>query len=322
MIRVLHGNDEYAKSEALDKIRESAGPKEVRDPNTTVFDGTSFGLDEVVGAASVVPFMADRRVVIVHGILSRMEDKKKSLPDEWKKISDVVQKLPATTELVFVESSSLRKNGIAFKTVGPSAAVQEYRQMQRSQLELWIRDRFAGYGASATKDAVSRMGWLAGSDTRLIDQEIKKVALYVGDREVSQDDVNLMVTEARETKIFAVVDAALAGSVGVALKSMYGFLSGGSSIDDIIRMLSRQVRLLILTIELRHQGISQDEIGKRIGVKHPFALEKTIRQSSQFSTDQLANILRRILAADLAIKQGEIDKRLAVEVLVAEISSV
>ena len=321
MIRVLHGNDEYAKSEALDKIRASAGAEEVREPNTTVFDGILFGLDEVVGAASVVPFMAERRVVIVHGILSRMEDKKKSLGDEWKHLSDEVKKLPATTELVFVESISLRKNGIAFKSVGPSASIQEFRQKQRGELELWIRDRFASYGASATKDAISRMGWLAGSDTRLMDQEIKKLALYVGDRKVDQDDVNLMVTEARETKIFAIVDAVLEGRVGVALKSMYAFLSSGSSIDDIIRMLARQVRLLILAIELRHQGVSQSEIGKRIGVAHPFALAKTIRQSSQFSTEQLADIHRHILAADLAIKQGEIDKRLAIEILVTEISS-
>ena len=73
MIRVLHGEDEYSSSEALGKIRASAGPEEVRDANTTVFEGKSYKLADVIGAARVVPFMADRRVVIVRGVLERIE---------------------------------------------------------------------------------------------------------------------------------------------------------------------------------------------------------------------------------------------------------
>ncbi len=54
MIRVLHGEDEYSRSEALVKIRESAGPEEVRDPNTTVFEGRGFKLNDVIGAMETV----------------------------------------------------------------------------------------------------------------------------------------------------------------------------------------------------------------------------------------------------------------------------
>ena len=86
-------------------------------------------------------------------------------------------------------------------------------------------------------------------------------------------------------------------------------------------MLSRQVRLLILTIDLRAQLVNQEEIGKRIGLTNSWALDKTIRQASNFNIEQLANIHRRLLAADLAIKKGEMDDRLSVEILVAELSA-
>ena len=46
-----------------------------------------------------------------------------------------------------------------------------------------------------------------------------------------------------------------------------------------------------------------------------------MRQSANFGTDHLANIMRRLLAADLAIKQGYMDERLAVEILVGELSA-
>lgn len=321
MIRVLHGEDEYTRSEALAKIRESAGPPEVRDPNTTVFEGRGFKLGEVVGAAQVVPFMADRRVVIVHGVLGRMQSRDKSLGDEWRSLTERLGEVPATTELVFVEDVSLRENGLALKSVGPSARVQEYRPKRRGELETWVRDRFAHYQAEVSRDAVARIGWLAGSDTRLLDQEIKKLALYAGDRPVTQDDVDLMVPDAREANIFAAVDAVLERRPAVAMKLLYSLLSGGSSVQSILSMLARQVRLLILTIELKQQGIDQEELGKRIGLTNRYALDKTIRQSASFGTDHLARIHRRLLAADLAIKQGEIDERLAVEILVGELSA-
>ncbi len=321
MIRVLHGEDEYARSEALDRIRATAGPPEVREPNTTVFEGRAIKLNDVIGAALIHPFMADRRVVIVHGVLTRMQKKDKSLGDAWRKLSEALSGLPATTDLVFVENVALRDNGLALKSVGPSASIQEFRRKQRGELEMWIRDRFAKHGGSAGRDAIARIGWLAGSDTRLLDQEIKKLSLFAGDREVTKADVDLMIPEARETSIFAAVDAVLERRPAVAMKLLYSLLAGGSSVQYILTMLARQVRLLILTIELRQQGVPQEELGKRIGLTNRFALDKTVRQSASFDGGHLANIHRRLLAADLAIKQGEMDERLAVEILVGELSA-
>jgi DNA polymerase-3 subunit delta len=321
MIRVFHGEDEYSRSEALAKIRASAGAPEVREPNTTVFEGRAIKLNEVIGAALIHPFMADRRVVIVYGVLTRMQKKDKSLGDEWGNLAESLSSLPATTELIFIEDENLRENGLALKAVGPSTNVQQFRRKQRGELEMWIRDRFASYGGSATGDAVARIGWLAGSDTRLLDQEIKKLSLFAGDREVTGNDVDLMVPEAREANIFAAVDAVLERRPAVAMKLLYSLLSGGSSVQHILTMLARQVRLLILAIELREQGVPQEELGKRIGLTNRFALDKTLRQSASFGTGHLANIHRRLLAADLAIKQGVMDQRLAVEILVGELSA-
>ena len=321
MIRVLHGEDEYSRSEALAKIRESTGPAEVRDPNTTVFEGQGIKLNDVIGAAQVVPFMADRRVIVVHGVLGRMQKRDKSLGNEWRDLTEVFGAVPATTELIFVEEVSLRDKGLAVKSVGPSARIQEYRPKRRGELETWIRDRFSHYGAQTTRDAVARLAWLSGSDTRLLDQEIKKLTLYAGDREVTQSDVELMVADAHETSIFAAVDAVLERRPAVAMKLLYSLLSGGSSVSTILSMLARQVRLLILTIELQQQGVQQEELGKRIGLTNRYALEKTMRQSTSFGTEHLANIMRRLLAADLAIKQGQVDERWAVEILVGELSA-
>ncbi|MQG37056.1 MAG: DNA polymerase III subunit delta [SAR202 cluster bacterium] len=321
MIRVLHGEDEYSRSEALDRIRVSIGSPEIRESNITIFEGRSIQLADVVGACQIYPFMADRRVVLVYGVLERMQNRDKSLGDEWKDLSQEISSLPATAELVFIERITLRANAVALRSVGPSANVQIFKKKERGELEAWIRDRFAHYDSVASRESVARIGSLVGSDIRLLDQEIKKLALYAGDREVTQSDIDLMVPDSRDANIFEAIDAVFAHRPAVALRLLYILLSGGETIQGVLRMLSRQVRLLILTIELRAQSMTEEEIGKRIGLRNSWALDKTIRQSSNFDLQQLANIHRRLLAADLAIKKGEIDDRLAVEILVAELSA-
>ena len=81
------------------------------------------------------------------------------------------------------------------------------------------------------------------------------------------------------------------------------------------------MRLLILTIDLQQRGVQSEELGKRIGLTNRYALDKTMRQSHSFDAGHLANILKRLLVVDLAIKQGEINERLAVEILVGELSA-
>ena len=80
--------------------------------------------------------------------------------------------------------------------------MREFRAPRGPALEAWARDRFTRYDSSASRDAVARLVWLAGGDLRLLDSEIAKLAVFAGEREVAQADVDEMVGEAREASIF------------------------------------------------------------------------------------------------------------------------
>jgi DNA polymerase-3 subunit delta len=366
LIHVLHGEDEFSITEALARIRASVGPEEVRDANTTVFEGRGFQIGAVVAAASAVPFLAERRLVIVRGLLSRLQegDKKPSFPpaadplpagrgtrdsgsqgegeapsppksseivsrspgDEWDALASRLEGIPATTELVFFDvpendRQKLKRGGRGLRVAGPRAVVKEFEPPQRQALDAWTRDRFAALGAQAGPDAVARLTWLAGGNLRLLDQEVRKLALHADGRPVRREDMDLLVPEAREESIFAAVDAILERRPGVAMKLLYNLLSGGATSGYVLNMLSRQVRNVILAQDLRDRSVPPDEIGKRTGVKKGFALDKTLRQAERFSPAYLASVHRRLLDADLSIKTGELDERLAIEILVARLSA-
>ena len=320
MIRVFHGDDGFSIAEAVRRARASVGPEEVRDPNTTQLEGTSFKPFDIIAAASTLPFLADRRLVLVYGLLESMDGRGNSRGSEWDALPGMLAELPGTSDIVFVESSTLRANARGIKAAGPGADVREFRSPRGPALEAWVRDRFTAYESSATREAIARIVWLAGGDLRLLDSEISKLALYAGEREVNQADVDEMVGEAREASIFAAIDAVLERRPGVAMRLMYNLLEGGTSVGSIISMLSRQVRLVLLAGTLRATGVEQQDIGNRIGLRNRYALEKTLRQASRFGKDYLAKMHRRLLDADLDIKTGKMDERLALEILVGRLS--
>ncbi len=320
MIRVLHGDDSFSIDEAVSRIKETVGPPDVRAPNTSVFEGR-FQPGAVLAAAAAVPFLADRRLVMVRGLLGRLDENDKSVGEGWEKLAERLRDIPPTTELVFVETQVLKRGGRGLRAVGPAADVKECQPPRGTALEAWIQGRFASAGAKASSDAVARLAWLTGGDLRLLDQEVQKLALYASGSAVAVQDVNAMVTEAREESIFAAVDAVLERRAGVAMKLMYSLLGAGSTASDILNMIARQVRLTLLAADLSAGGLAADEVGKRIGVTNRFALEKTLRLAGRFSPEYLASIHRRLLAADLSIKTGQLDERLAVELLVAKLAA-
>lgn len=338
MIRVLHGDDEFGIGEAVRVMRASLG-EGAAESNTIEFEGRNFKPGEVEAAARTVPFLADRRLVLVRGLLRRLDtpaaerqrggsDAAQMSTSGWDKFGDQLEGLPDTTELVFVDTfptgpgARLKDNGGAFralKTAG-SLDVTLFSSPRGRAVGDWIRARMMSDGVQASPSAVARLADLVGPNLRLLDQEIRKLALYAGDRTIQPDDVDLMVAPAREANIFAAVDAILERRPGLAMRALYKLLDDGASVQYILSMLTRQTRMLIVARHLRERGVEEGEIGNRIGLRVPFPLRKTLEQAGRFSHEYLAAAHRGLGAADLSYKSGEVRERVALEMVVARLA--
>jgi DNA polymerase-3 subunit delta len=330
MIRVLHGSDEFSVSERLIEIRVAAGPPEVMLPNTNVFEGDGYSRDELVGAASAVPFLADKRLIIVKGLLGRIEantgrrsSRSLKVPKgDWTGLSEVLPLLPPSTELIFVEGE-LRKNGVGLKTVGTTATAEQFDVTRGQALDMWIAERFRAEGATAAQSAVQRLADLIGGQTRLLAQEIKKLSLYANGRPIETADVDLMVAPAREANIFAAVDAVLDSKPSEALRAIHQLLDEGSSIHYLLSMLARQTRMTLVAQDMMNSRAAESDIAKRIGLREgSFPLRKTLQQARAHPHGYLAWIHRQLLEADVGFKTSSVgDERAAAELLVARLST-
>jgi DNA polymerase-3 subunit delta len=333
MFYVFHGDNELERSERVADLKQKVGDESVRDLNVTVLDGRKVTLSELQHAADAIPFLADKRLVIVEGLLTRLaarkgkgsagdEDSPSSgaTKDFLNSLLDYLPRLPDTTRLVLVEAQSLKAAQPVVKLAAkqPGRTVVEFRLPSVGELPRWIMARAKKHGGAFDPKAAVKLANLVGGDLRRLDQEIVKLVTYVNaQRPVAEPDVSALVTDSSTSSVFDLVDALGRRDGQRAAYELHHLLDQGENPLGLLAMIVRQFRLLILVKELQARNLSSDELAKTIGV-HPFVARKVAEQTRMFrDLAQLESIYRRLLDIDVAIKTGQTSDVLALDLLVA-----
>jgi DNA polymerase-3 subunit delta len=155
---------------------------------------------------------------------------------------------------------------------------------------------------------------------RLLDQELSKLLTYSANaRAISAADVKLLVSGARERSVFEMVEALAGGNHKQAVALLQSLLDAGEQPLGILGMIAWQYRLLLQVKEQMSQGQSQEAAGAALGQK-PFTMKKAWPQAQRLSLATLEWVMERLLDADIAIKTGQMEDRLALTVLISELS--
>ena len=336
MIYVIYGEDDFSKRERLEELRQEIGSPELLEANTTVLAGPGLKPRHLLEVCSAVPFLAERRLVIVEGLLEQFDAGRaggrdgrsasaKAALEEWQQAPATLAQIPPTTILVFLEDG-LRRNNAVMREMATAAQLREFPLLGGAALERWIRQRIASRGATATPQAVRRLMELVGGNLWVLSNEIEKLALYAGgeaysggEAPIDDEAVGLLVASARETNIFRAVDSILQGRSAIAMRSILGLRQSGETVSYILIMVARQLRFILIAQELQAQRVAGPEMRGRLGLTADFQVREVEEEARCHSYERVAAMYRRLLETDLAIKRGELDEDLALETLVAEL---
>ena len=319
MIRLIHGDDEFSIANSLESHLASLGPPELRAPNVTTFEAPSARMAEVFAAARISPFLTDRRAIVVKGMLKPMDTRGERVKPDWESFGDKIaqEAMQITNELIFVETTPLRLTSRPLKALSALAEVEQHRVPSRRDRTDWISKRFNFHGLNATASAIGRFNDIGGDDTRRLDSEIRKLGLYADGRTIQPRDIDLMVADVSEDRIFNVMDAIIEGRHNLAIGGVQNLVANGEAIEGIFALLARQVRILIVVAHLLEHGARNAEVGQRLRMNLPWLLDKTCKQASRIGSTRLRAMHLRMLEIDVGVKTGRADRRLAVEMLVS-----
>ena len=327
MLYILFGQDDFSLTESLEEIKRGIGDQALLATNTTILDGQQISLDQLRTVCGTLPFLAERRLVIVNGLLERFKPKvslkrKKGYEthqkNEYKLFGDYIHGIPDTTVLVLIDGK-LKGDNPLLKEISGKAEVRTFPLLRGTKLRQWIQKHIAKEGGSISPQAVALLAKLVGGNLWIMANEINKLVLFTSGRLIEEEDVKALVSYGQEANIFGMVDAVLEFKTGAAEQSLHQLLARGIAPAYLLVILSRQIEKIVRLKELVSQRKSEVEIRDRLGLTSEFAWHKTLDQADRYSLKRLKEVYHQLLQADLSIKTGKYDGELALNILIAEL---
>lgn len=329
LLYILTGQDHFSRSEALSEIKMGIGEATLSAANTTIFNGEQLTLEQLRNVGETIPFLTEKRLVIIEGLLGRFEAKDKpgrqpkaklatKQQSEYKQWASYLGNIPESTVVVLVDDG-LKSSNPLFREISASAEVKSFPPLNKTRLRQWVEKGVGEAGSRISPQAVELLAQVVGSNLRTMRQEISKLVLFASGRPIEEDDVRRLVSDVQQISVFNMVDAILEFKAGAAGRLLQQLLDTGSAPAYLLVMLSRQIRMIARIKELQNQGKSELEIQSRLGLVSEFAFRKTLAQANRYPWELIREVYHKLLEADLSIKTGKYDGELALNILITEL---
>ena len=315
---ILHGDDEFGITSYLKKLEERIGDPTTREMNITRFKGSQWRLEQLRNDAYAMPFLAERRLVIVEDGISGIKSKQAQTD-----MQTLFAQLPPTSTIVLTNGSALKESNWLLKyakTKPKATLVKDFSIAKGPLMAKWIRQQAREMQGEITNEAAYLLAEVLNNDPRLIVLELEKLIIYVASkRMVDVDDVeNLVAFTQKPGDFFKLIDLVGAKNTRQAL-DMLERLYHDQNPTFLFFGLVGHFRLLLQTREIIEKGGSEQSTADMLHI-HPYRAKKLYVQAMNLRMMFLEQVYHRLLELDHGIKTGKIKDTLALEVLIMELT--
>jgi len=293
---VLHGDEPFLKRQVTRALRAQLLGPDADEQSTSVYSGDKADFAQVYDELSTVAFFFPRRMVLIDGA-DPFVTKYRALLE--KRINE----MPATGCLV-LDVKTWAANTRLAKMVDASAAIAckapaSYRVPQ------WCADwAKAQYQKQLSSAAASLLVDLVGPDMGLLDQELLKLSIYVGDRaKIDPKDVDTLVGQNRAENTWKIFDALAAGQPGDALALLDRLFEQGEEPLRMVGAFSMQLRRLGLAYRQVKLGNAIPAALEQAGIP-PFGLKSAEAQMKHLGRRRLLKLHDWLLELNLDLRGG------------------
>lgn len=300
-VYLLYGEEDFLAAEALHAIIDAALTPEERGFNLDVMNGGESDTRDILAHASSFPMMAERRVVVV-------KDADKFSPKELELLANYVEQPSPTTALVLVATKpDMRKK--PFPSIKKAGTVVEFKRPYENQIPAWITARVQKQGRQIAPDACKLLSAYVGASLREIQNEIDKLAIYLGDKKsITVDDVAAVVGMSKEFTVFELQKAIGTKDIRRSTEIMERMLDAGESVPFIIVMLTSYFITLWKLADIQRKGGSNSDMASEARV-NPYFLKEYLEVLHRYSGGEIERAFGLLAGADEQIKTTSTDPR-------------
>lgn len=320
---LLHGRESYLVRWAASELQRTFVLPATEmfdltriDASETPGDGSGTVLQTLIAACETLPLMSQKHLVLVEHF-----DRANPDAEELQELAGYIPRIPETALLILTgDRFDRRKKWV--KEAIKNGAEYDFEPLDTPDLRAFIQKRIRADGRPAEPDVADEMIRLSGyldkdSDYTLENmiRDIGKVLAYSG-AQIRKEDVRATISGNVEHGIFSFSDALGAGKKGEALARLRMLLEYGENEIQILGLICSQFEALLRLNEMKHAGLNSGQMQTQTGM-HPYRIRMLLPLAGKYSAERLRAILKQAYEADREIKTGQLDKELALELLVA-----
>jgi DNA polymerase-3 subunit delta len=318
----VFGNETFLRRQTILALRTAVLGGDDADFSLTAFEGRGTLFRDVHEVLSTVAmFGGGSRLAVV-------ENADDFVTRYRPQLEDYVAK-PSRSGVLVLDLDTLPSNTRLYKSIAAAGLLIDAGAPAPARLTKWLADwakqhhRIA-LSPSSADILVERIGPELG----LLDQELAKLALVVGDdRKVTPELIASSVGGWRTKTTWEMLDAAMDGHVADAMLQLDRLLSSGEQPIGVLGQISASLRRfaaatrLVLQAETAGRRANLREVLEQAGVK-PFVLQRAERQIRLLGRQRGGQLYRWLLQADLDLKgESTMPPRVILERLIVRLAA-
>jgi DNA polymerase-3 subunit delta len=312
-VYVLHGDEDFLKRRVLALLRSQVLGPAGDDFGLSTHDGDRAAFAAVHDELETLPFLSPRRLVVVENADPFVTRHRASLE---KYVAG-----PAASGVLVLDVKSWPATTRLAKLIDADASIS-CKALPAYRLPPWcVAWAASRYGKKLAAPAASLLVDLTGPDMGQLDQELAKLAVYVGPADrIDTADVDRLVGSSRAENTWKVFDAIAQGKAGEALAVIDRLLDQGEEPMRILGAFSMQLRRLAQAARLTQRGLPVQAALEQVGVS-AYSLKGCEQQMRHLGMRRLERLHDWLLEMDLGLKgSSQLPPRTLLERLVVRLA--
>lgn len=292
-LHLFTGENDYLRTEErrrwISEFQKKHGSE-----NCIVLDGSKLSIRSLLDEVSVLPFLAEKRLIVVDGV-------PKSTKEE---IELLVENIHPQSVVLIVDSKPDKRTG-GVKTLLQIADIKEFPPLQPKKLAEWAVAYVTQHGSSIAPAALEAMLQATGNDQMMIATELDKLSLFATGKTITADDIERMTIESDEGVVWRMTDLLCAGNTAASARITRQMMERGVSGFQLWGILLSFLQNVVLVRAAVEEGMtSAKQVSDATGV-HVFALRSLQPYASRVRSGVLYDFVTWAVRADMALKTGK-----------------
>jgi DNA polymerase III subunit delta len=314
-VYAVTGDEPFLKRHVLAALRTMLLGEEENPFGWSVLPGDKATYSAVVNEVATLPFLGTRRVVVV--------DAADPFVTNYRDRLEKYVASPAATGVLILDVEKWAATTRLAKAL-PDAATLNCTAPPAAKLTTWCQSWCeAQHGKKLNASAAKLLVDLVGPEMGLLDQELCKLAVYVGAaKTIDTADVDKLVGRNREEEVWTIFNLIGEGNTSAALSHLDRLLTQGEDALKLLGAFSSKLRSFAQTYRLTQTGLTLSQAMDVVKVPPAEFIRRATEQQMRHITGRRLNrVYDWLLQANIGMKGGsQLPPRTQMERLVIQLA--